>query len=164
MDLVEAVETVAAGALGSGLTPERVAARLSHPELAPAVHAPLEDQRAGDPERTIEAAASLPVGLANAFHRLLQRSRLAVFPGARDAGGSHPAHAAQNRPATSTAAPAAYRSAIARLSAVSSVGAAKHVDRHRRFDAVDRQHRLAERRRRDQQEQHDSSNGAPGTG
>ena len=92
MDLVEAVETVAAGALGSGLTPERVAARLSHPELAPAVHAPFEDQRAGDPERTIEAAASLPVGLANAFHRL-QRSRLAVFPGARGAGGSHPAHA-----------------------------------------------------------------------
>ena len=83
MDLVEAVETVAAGALGSGLTLERVAARLSHPELAPAVHAPLEDQRAGEPERTIEAAASLPVGLANAFHRLLQRSRLAVFPGAR---------------------------------------------------------------------------------
>jgi hypothetical protein len=62
VDLVEAVETVAAGALGSGLTPERVAARLSYPELAPAVHAPLEDQRAGDPERTIEAAASLRAG------------------------------------------------------------------------------------------------------
>jgi hypothetical protein len=105
VDLVEAVETVAAGALGSGLTPERVAARLSHPELAPAVHPPFEDQRAGDPERTIEAAASLPVGLANAFHRLLQRSRLAVFlaPGAQV--DCTPRTPAQNQPATSPAAP-----------------------------------------------------------
>jgi hypothetical protein len=102
VDLVEAVETVAAGALGSGLTPERVAARLSHPELAPAVHAPFEDQRAGDPEW--KRSASGPVRFGESLPDLLLRvvdgfvhghrgaAALRLFEASATQGFPHPAH------------------------------------------------------------------------